>query len=118
MLFCLPLLYRCRAAQAARKRWIAKKRAPQSKWPTARISSHTGYAAMRSCVSRSALGFREGGMAMPVTRYAQSEVHMAYQVFGSGPIELVFVPGFVSHRRNSGTDLWKAFEAAKIECWS
>jgi class 3 adenylate cyclase len=37
-------------------------------------------------------------MAMPVTRYAKSgDVHVAYQVFGSGPIDLVIVPGFVSH---------------------
>src|SRR5258707_840111 len=37
-------------------------------------------------------------MATPVTRYAKSgDVHIAYQVFGSGPIDLVFVPGFVSH---------------------
>jgi hypothetical protein len=35
-------------------------------------------------------------MAMPVTRYAKSgEVHVAYRVFGSGPVDLV-VPGFVS----------------------
>ena len=40
-------------------------------------------------------------MAMPVTRYAKSgDVHVAYQVFGSGPINLVFVPGFVSHIEN------------------
>jgi class 3 adenylate cyclase/pimeloyl-ACP methyl ester carboxylesterase len=40
-------------------------------------------------------------MAMPVTRYAKSgDVHVAYQVFGSGPIDLVFVPGFVSHIEN------------------
>jgi len=40
-------------------------------------------------------------MAMPVTRYAKSgDVHIAYQVFGSGPIDLVFVPGFVSHIEN------------------
>jgi hypothetical protein len=33
-----------------------------------------------------------------VTRYAKSgDVHIAYQVFGSGPIDLVFAPGFVSH---------------------
>jgi pimeloyl-ACP methyl ester carboxylesterase len=37
-------------------------------------------------------------MALPVTRYAKSgDVHIAYQVFGSGPIDVVFVPGFVSH---------------------
>ncbi len=40
-------------------------------------------------------------MAVPVTRYAKSgDVHIAYQVFGSGPIDLVFVPGFVSHIEN------------------
>ena len=34
-------------------------------------------------------------MAMPVTRYTKSgDVHIAYQVFGSGPIDLIFVPGF------------------------
>ena len=40
-------------------------------------------------------------MAMPVTRYAKSgDVHVAYQVFGEGSINLVFVPGFVSHIEN------------------
>jgi hypothetical protein len=34
----------------------------------------------------------------PVTRYAKSgDVHIAYQVTGEGPLDLVFVPGFVSH---------------------
>lgn len=34
----------------------------------------------------------------PSTRYAKSgEVHIAYQVFGDGPVDLVFVPGFISH---------------------
>jgi class 3 adenylate cyclase len=34
----------------------------------------------------------------PDTRYAKSgEVHIAYQVFGDGPINLVIVPGFVSN---------------------
>lgn len=34
----------------------------------------------------------------PETRYAKSgNVHIAYQVTGEGPIDLVFVPGFVSH---------------------
>lgn len=37
----------------------------------------------------------------PVTRYAKSgDVHVAYQVFGNGPVDLVFVPGFVSHIEN------------------
>jgi pimeloyl-ACP methyl ester carboxylesterase len=34
----------------------------------------------------------------PVTRYAKSgEIHIAYQVFGDGPLDLVFVPLFVSN---------------------
>lgn len=38
---------------------------------------------------------------MPVTRYAKSgEVHIAYQVFGGGTVDLVFVPGFISHIEN------------------
>ena len=40
-------------------------------------------------------------MAVPVTRYAKSgNVHVAYQVFGSGSNDLVFVPGFISHLEN------------------
>src|SRR5947207_9978805 len=40
-------------------------------------------------------------MAVPVTRYAKSgDVHIAYQVFGSGATDLVFVPGFISHIEN------------------
>ena len=35
---------------------------------------------------------------VPETRYAKSgDVHIAYQVLGDGPIDLVFVPGFVSN---------------------
>ena len=34
----------------------------------------------------------------PATRYARSgQVHVAHQVLGSGPPDLVLVPGFVSH---------------------
>ena len=37
-------------------------------------------------------------MKRPVTEYAKSNgVHIAYQVTGAGPIDLVFVPGFVTH---------------------
>jgi pimeloyl-ACP methyl ester carboxylesterase len=32
------------------------------------------------------------------TRYAKSgDIHIAYQVMGTGPLDLVLVPGFVSH---------------------
>ncbi len=35
---------------------------------------------------------------VPKTRYAKSgDLHIAYQVVGEGPLDLVFVPGFVSH---------------------
>ena len=37
----------------------------------------------------------------PVTQYAKSgDVHIAYQAFGDGPINLVLVPGFVSNVEN------------------
>ena len=37
----------------------------------------------------------------PATRYAKSgDVHIAYQVFGDGPLNLVFVPPFVSNIEN------------------
>lgn len=37
----------------------------------------------------------------PETQYAKSgDVHIAYQVFGDGPINLVMVPGFVSNIEN------------------
>jgi class 3 adenylate cyclase len=37
----------------------------------------------------------------PVTRYAKSgDVHVAYQEFGDGPVNIVFVPGFISHIDN------------------
>ena len=40
-------------------------------------------------------------MSMPATRYAKSgNVHIAYQAFGSGRTDLVFVPGFISHIKN------------------
>jgi class 3 adenylate cyclase len=36
---------------------------------------------------------------LPETRYAKADdgVHIAYQVFGSGPADLVLIPGFISH---------------------
>lgn len=37
-------------------------------------------------------------MDVPETRYARSgDVNVAYQVFGEGPLDLVFVPGFISN---------------------
>lgn len=35
---------------------------------------------------------------IPRTRYAKSgDVHIAYQVFGEGPVDLVLIPGFISN---------------------
>ena len=36
--------------------------------------------------------------SIPETRYAKSgDTYIAYQVMGAGPLDLVFVPGFISH---------------------
>jgi hypothetical protein len=41
----------------------------------------------------------------PTTRYAKSgEYNIAYQVVGDGPVDLVFVPGFVSHVEHAWED--------------
>ena len=35
---------------------------------------------------------------LPETRYARSgDIHVAYQVVGDGPVDLVFVPGMFNH---------------------
>ena len=40
----------------------------------------------------------------PVTRYAKSaDVHIAYQVFGEGPVNLILAPPFVSNIENNWT---------------
>jgi DNA-binding SARP family transcriptional activator/pimeloyl-ACP methyl ester carboxylesterase len=40
----------------------------------------------------------EAGVPLPHTRYANSEgLHIAFQLVGSSPIDIVLVPGFVSH---------------------
>jgi pimeloyl-ACP methyl ester carboxylesterase len=50
-------------------------------------------------------------MDLPVTQYAKAgEVHVAYQVFGTGSIDLVFVPGWISH-----LDLW--WDSPLISGW-
>jgi pimeloyl-ACP methyl ester carboxylesterase len=45
----------------------------------------------------------------PKTQYAKSgDVHVAYQVTGAGPLDLVFVPGFVSHLEYQWEHPWSA----------
>ena len=47
----------------------------------------------------------------PETRYAKSgDVYIAYQVTGEGPLDLVLVPGFVSHLEAS----WRSPGRAKV----
>jgi class 3 adenylate cyclase/alpha-beta hydrolase superfamily lysophospholipase len=46
---------------------------------------------------------------IPATRYVKSDdVHIAYQVLGKGPFDLLFVPGFVSHIEA----VWRSPEAS------
>ena len=46
-------------------------------------------------------GAAVGTLMQPVTQYAKSgQVHIAYQEFGGGPINVVLVPGFVSNVEN------------------
>src|SRR5689334_21833635 len=41
---------------------------------------------------------RANAVKLPETRYARSgDVRIAYQVVGQGPLDLVFVPGFISN---------------------
>jgi len=44
---------------------------------------------------------------VPKTQYAKSgDVHIAYQVIGDGPVDLVFIPGFVSHVEQAWESPW------------
>src|SRR5262249_34041809 len=44
------------------------------------------------------LGAEDGMADPPETKYVKvGDVHVAYQVVGNGPIDIVWVPGFVSH---------------------
>lgn len=37
-------------------------------------------------------------MELPVTRYALSgDVSVAYQMMGDGPLDIILIPGFMSH---------------------
>ena len=50
-------------------------------------------------------------MALPVTHYARSgDVHVAWQSIGEGPLDLIFVPGWVSHVEAS----WRFPEIARF----
>src|SRR5512133_2085370 len=53
---------------------------------------------MRTSIASARVSVETFGVTEPETRYAKSgDVHVAYQVSGEGPFDVVFVPGFVSH---------------------
>jgi pimeloyl-ACP methyl ester carboxylesterase len=62
-------------------------------------ATHDGIdAALAELVQIPDLRPKQPELAVPRTRYARSgDVSVAYQVFGEGPIDLVAVPGFISH---------------------
>ena len=48
-----------------------------------------------------------GDQVRPETKYAKSgDVNIAYQVVGDGPVDLVFVPGWVSHLEYAWENPW------------
>ena len=58
-------------------------------------------------------------MLAPETRYAKSgEVNIAYQVVGDGPLDLVLVPGFVSHLENDWDEPRSAHFLERIASFS
>ena len=55
----------------------------------------------------------------PETRYAKSgDTHIAYQVLGSGPLDLVYVPGFVSHLEHQWQNLRWAHMLRRLASFS
>src|SRR6516225_10869073 len=72
-----------------------------SKLPAARLIAASRESQLAVVYGELSAAASEGAMATPVTRYAKSGgVHIAYQVFGDGSIDLVFAPGFISHIEN------------------
>jgi len=62
----------------------------------ARLPGSTGAVAERK---HEVIGSVRDVLETPETHYAKADdgVHVAYQVFGQGPFDLVVVPGFISH---------------------
>src|SRR3954471_2890923 len=57
------------------------------------------------------MGHAWHSMCVPETKYARSgDVHIAYQVFGQGNLDLVLVPGFVTHIEL----IWEAEPSARF----
>ncbi len=56
----------------------------------------------------------------PETRYAKADdgVHVAYQIFGEGPIDVVVIPGFISHVELAWEDPTLAFFLRRLASFS
>ena len=58
-------------------------------------------------------------MTPPETRYAKSgDVHIAYQVVGEGPLDLIFVPGFVSNVEMAWEEPARAHSSSRLAAFS
>src|SRR4051794_31386710 len=65
---------------------------------TLRISTQLTVLARRTTIQRNPGNQRMSDYVPPETRYAQSgDVNIAYQVMGAGPVDIIMVPGLVSH---------------------
>src|SRR4051794_36019595 len=101
----VALLFSTGSPRRLMKDMAATRRASTSGSSVGRSSSSVVSASTRSSSCSSGMGKRvyrrplESLTAwMPDTRFAQNgDVSIAYQVVGEGPIDLVLVPGFVSH---------------------
>src|SRR4051794_13496606 len=82
----------CRAARAQQRLRIRSEPIDHQRDFRARPLAHAG---------ADRLGCRrhlEEGRMLPDVRYAKSGgIRIAYQVVGTGPLDLVFVPGFISN---------------------
>jgi len=66
--------------------------------PTQMIGSALGATAPMDTTGLQSVAERVTADVRPETRYAKSgDINIAYQVLGDGPIDLVYVPGWVSH---------------------
>jgi pimeloyl-ACP methyl ester carboxylesterase len=86
------------------ERCLAK--APADRFPSAAEAAHALVAARSGAAPEPRRAFRP-----PTTQYARvGDVHLAYQVFGDGPAEILIVPGFVSNIEA----LWDDPESARF----
>jgi len=96
-----PEIRKMRAVPRTRRR----EGRPQTTFESLSAAGPTARPIMPPGSANYLIGFREEstrGVPMhAITQYARSgDVHIAYQAFGSGPINLMLVPGFVSNVEN------------------